>query len=281
MNTVYKFCGTQGITILQNLELKVTPPNEFNDPFEFTPKMVCSAPLGYMTREDVCRWLYQTASCKGFSGSFDEFKIQYLKRLEDNASKTKQAMAETMEGSLPFVEQEFLDEVSKRFGILCMSGRRNSILMWGHYCDRALGLIIGFDKSSEMFHQEKGLKAVDYVKERVVFDSCWEDGSPEMAKYEEQVIFSKSLDWDYEREFRQIISLSSPLLIKKPLKCKVHTPGYFLPFLPEAIVSVTLGPRCPPELADEVRTLLQRPGFSRVKLDRAVLHKDDFTLEFE
>src|SRR5229473_2980703 len=97
MDTVYKFGGAHGLTILHTLQLKITPPNEFNDPFEFTPKMVCSDPVRYMRREDVCTWWYETASSRGFSGSFDEFKIQYLTRLKDNVSKTKQAMAETME----------------------------------------------------------------------------------------------------------------------------------------------------------------------------------------
>lgn len=40
MGTVYKFCGKYGLEILRTLELKVTPPNQFNDPFEFTSKDV-------------------------------------------------------------------------------------------------------------------------------------------------------------------------------------------------------------------------------------------------
>jgi hypothetical protein len=33
----FKYCNETGVLILKNLQLKVTPPNEFNDPFEFSP----------------------------------------------------------------------------------------------------------------------------------------------------------------------------------------------------------------------------------------------------
>jgi hypothetical protein len=129
-----------------------------------------------------------------------------------------------------------------------------------------------------IFQQGKGLKPVNYVKKRVVFDSCWEIGSRELETYEEQIIFSKSAAWDYENEFRQSFMLSSPSLITRPVK-KVS--GYFLPLPPEAIVSVTLGPRCSTQLDNKVRKILQKPSLCHVKLDRAALHKGDFLVEFE
>lgn len=33
---LFKYCDLNGLKILQNLEIKVTPPSELNDPFEFT-----------------------------------------------------------------------------------------------------------------------------------------------------------------------------------------------------------------------------------------------------
>lgn len=47
MDTVYKYCGKHGLAILRNLELLVRPPNQFNDPFEFTPRMFYSGPVRY------------------------------------------------------------------------------------------------------------------------------------------------------------------------------------------------------------------------------------------
>src|SRR5947209_7189839 len=36
---LFKYCDQRGIDILQSLRLKVTPPIEFNDPFEFIPRV--------------------------------------------------------------------------------------------------------------------------------------------------------------------------------------------------------------------------------------------------
>lgn len=306
MEIVYKFCDKYGLEILRNLELKVTPPNQFNDPFEFTPNNFCSDPVGYATknleREPALQILYRMLQHKGkFSGSFEEFK-KIAKRDKD---KWVPILAEAPYYTSPFVDKALLDEVRKGYGILCLSKRRDKILMWGHYCDKLLGIVIGFDKSSAVFQQGKGLRPVTYVKERVACDACWEVGSPELLQFEEQVIFFKSDEWLYEDEFRQFFPLSSTSLKKKPLdnkekysknflwKCvrsfkkfvglknKDQPTGYFLPFPPEAIVSVTLGPRSSPELEKEVREILQKPCYADVKLDHAVFHKSDFVLEFE
>jgi len=278
MDTVYKYCGKHGLEVLRNLELLVRPPNQFNDPFEFTPKMSCSDMARYVKSGPVCKYWYKIArSEKGFSGSFSEFKIKYLERVEKNISEITQGMAKVMQVTLPLCEKEFLDEVSKRFGVLCMSQKRDSILMWGHYCTKPFGLVIGFDKSAAVFQQDKGLRLVNYVKERVIFDACWAAGSPELLKYEEDVILSKSDAWIYEGEFRQFFWLSK----LKPKPLDDGTAGHFLPFPAEAIVSVTLGPRCSPDFEKDVRELLVKPSFPNVKLDRAVLNKNDFIIEFE
>jgi hypothetical protein len=278
MDTVYKYCGANGLKILRDLELKVTPPNQFNDPFEFTPKMGYSDPVGYAKRnlqqESVLKWLYEQKRAKGkFAGSFQEF--------QERASAHQNEIIEAFVNVLPLgaaqAEKDFLDDVSKQMGVLCMSARRNSILMWGHYCDKPLGLVIGFDGSSKIFRQGKGLGPVVYVKERIFFDACWAIGTPEMEKYNHQVVYSKSDVWSYEEELRQLFWLSA----LKPKVLDNGIPGYFLPFPSEAIVSVTLGPRCSPDLENKVRELLQKPYFSNAKLDRAVLHNNDFVLEFE
>ncbi len=43
---LYKYAGASGMRILDDLGLKVTPPNELNDPFELTPRS-----LDRMTRQ--------------------------------------------------------------------------------------------------------------------------------------------------------------------------------------------------------------------------------------
>jgi hypothetical protein len=270
MDTVYKFCGKHGLTTLCNLELLVRPPNQFNDPFEFTPKVVYSDQVLYAKRvlalDPVREWLHQLYLKSNFRGTFDEYQ-----------KLSGKVLAEAPEHTSPLFETELLNEVSKLFGVLCLSTRRDSILMWGHYCDKSSGLVIGFDKSSGIFQQEKGLRPVDYLKERVVFDACWKNGTPEMDSYNHKLIFSKSDAWIYEQELRQFFWLSK----LKPKPLDNGTLGHFLSFPAEAVVSVTLGPRCLPEFEKDVQETVLKPPFFDVKLDRAVLNKDNFTIEFK
>jgi hypothetical protein len=80
MSTVYKYCSNRGVDILNNLELKITPANQFNDPFEFTPHIICSDLEGearsLFEPQDTAffnaRYLEDKASGK-FTGSFPEF----------------------------------------------------------------------------------------------------------------------------------------------------------------------------------------------------------------
>jgi hypothetical protein len=195
-----------------------------------------------------------------------------------NQSKVIAALGNESYFAIAEAEKDYLPGVSKEIGVLCLSGRRDNILMWGHYCDQPRGLVIGFDKSHAVFRQGLGLRPVLYVKQRVCYNACWKDGSPDLETYRDQIILSKSADWSCECEFRQIFKLSSPSLVKRPLRD--NTTGFFLCFSPEAIVSVTLGPRVSSDCESEVKEILQKAHFSRVKLDRAVLNKCDFELEF-
>jgi len=278
MDTVYKYCGSHGVAVLRNSELKITPPNQFNDPFEFTPRMICSDTSRYAkrlfkTKANIKKLYEMKREDGGLAGSFHEFR----KFMSDRRPLLFGMMKEAMQHTLPDSEKRLLDRVSELHGVLCMSSQRDSILMWGHYCDKLLGLVIGFDGTSEVFRQGKGLKPVAYLSQRVIFDALWVNGSREMAKFEDQIVFSKSAEWSYEKELRQFFRLSS--LIRKPLDD--GSVGHFLKFPPISVVSVTLSPRCSPEQEKEVRTILQRPDYTHVKLDRAVLNETSFELGFE
>jgi hypothetical protein len=146
--------------------------------------------------------------------------------------------------------------------------------MWGHYCDKHGGLVIGFDSSNSIFQK---LREVDYVRERVIFDATWTESDPKIGVFETEMTFSKNKDWIYEEELRQLFTLDS--LVSKPLDD--GTPGYFLPIPSEAVMSVALGAKCSGELERKVRSTLSQSCYSHVKLDRVILHDSKFALTFQ
>jgi hypothetical protein len=272
MNLVYKYCNTHGVDILQNLELKITPPNQFNDPFELTPHIICSNPSDLATswRQRHLMPLYMRQKELGrFNGSYSEFQ-KFIDLHHGNWLDSR------VEVAFKNVQKNLLDYQSKENGILCMSKRRDSILMWGHYCEMHRGLVIGFDSSYKLFHNLPFLFPVNYVTKRPKMAANWDTSDPEIQEAIYQTMSSKSKDWIYEQELRQFFKLSK--LKKKPLKNK--TVGYFQPISTDAIATVSLGVRCSKKLENKVRSLLKTPHFSHVKLNRAVLHESEFALKF-
>jgi hypothetical protein len=279
MSTVYKYCDNHGVDILQNLELKITPANQFNDPFEFTPHVICSdikiEAKNLIEPQDASLFneIYQREKASGkFGGSLREFMEKCI------ASHGMQAIL-NMNTNL---QSSNLDLMSAHVGVLCLSKERNSIVMWGHYGDKHHGLVIGFDGSHAIFQVGAGLHPVNYVQEPVSWDTSWEMGGAQECKYLKTLPFSKNAEWKYEGELRQIFPLDK--CIPKPFKDKSSGKegiGHFHPIPPEALVSVSLGAKCSPELEKKVQLVLQDKHLSHVKLDRARLHKSRFELTFE
>lgn len=278
MAAVYKYCDSHGVEILRNTELKITPPSQFNDPFEFTPRVTCSnlprKAKALLRNKDNVRGLYLSKKATGqFTGSFREFRDSLRKARPQLRDLTELAFRMAMAKA----QMEYLDHISTRFGILSMSKRRDSILMWGHYCKSHRGLVIGFDGEWEVFRLGKGLRPVQYVRERVQFDTSWKPGTAPCSQFTDQLILSKGLDWAYEQELRQMFGLER--LVKKLIRN--GTPSFFCPFPSSIVLSVTLGARCSPEAEHGIRSVLQEKRYSHVRLDRAVLHESDFALDFE
>jgi len=86
---------------------------------------------------------------------------------------------------------------------------------------------------------------------------------------------TKSLDWSYEREWRQLFSIRKC----KKLRVESGSVQYFQELPARAIASVILGVRCQPDTEMAVRELLRTRNLKHVRLQRAVLHDRDFRLK--
>jgi len=96
--------------------------------------------------------------------------------------------------------------MSSRCGILCLSTKYDSLPMWAHYANMALGFVIEFeDLQSEYSGDETGIlneiKEIDYKNKRsgVTFNK---------GSYK-SLFFEKNKDWEYESEKRIVTDLNS------------------------------------------------------------------------
>ena len=147
---LYKYCGPIGADILNSLRLKVTPPDQFNDPFEFTPKSNCN-----FTRDSIKDLPFDR---KSVLRMWEEMPVQKRGQIDfDTLYSTFQS---ELSGGLKRIPQDYKDQIVKRFhaeanriamnapsflgehfGVVCFSEVPDDILMWSHYTGKHQGFV--------------------------------------------------------------------------------------------------------------------------------------------
>lgn len=276
MPTVFKYCDAYGANILTDLELKVTPPNQFNDPFEFMAHLICSNPLRWANEyfnEAKIRDFYTSGILEGsFKGSLNAFRKQFI---ANRPRFLKEWIKPRMGEAISHTQEKVLDDISGSLGVLCLSKKGDSIVMWGHYCDKHRGIVIGLDDANPLFKTGLGLRSVAYASARITFDVALSLSPKDRDKLNESIMFTKNEEWCYEDEVRQLFNLRS----MRQRKLSDGKPGYFCPIPPQAIVSVYLGAKCATPLEAQVRSALSTPQLSHVQLSRVRLHECEFRLD--
>jgi hypothetical protein len=273
---LYKYCDARGIDILLHRRLKVTPFNQFNDPFELAPRMrpdlsVEDAHRG-IADLDFQRKLYEvTVTESGYNGSFEQFQqlvslvheglaAKLVEEYPDSAARFRLTHAETM---------------SREFGLICLSEVPEDILMWSHYTKGHTGLLIGFDTANQFF-AESPLQQVEYKRERVLIGHYIDPRDPPISEIVKALIKTKSHDWSYEKEWRQMHFLARCL--SQPDSTKPDRHIYYKATSPSTVCEVITGCRCNVAGISEILSL---PEFRHVKWRRARVHDADFKLVFE
>ena len=193
-------------------------PANFNDPLDCAPIVVPDLPtdelkllLAHMVRE---------RTAKELDGALRKLKLR-----GDNAiarrDKLSQTEANYLIGELAYnataPDAQSLDDAlgdavenelrkSHIRGVLCLSAKYNSPLMWSHYADQHRGVCVEYDVSTL---ESTDLHRVTYDQPREVRASRvrdWLINGDEAAKEEVEraCLLTKSRQWSYEAEWRLI-----------------------------------------------------------------------------
>jgi hypothetical protein len=237
---LYKYCGHHGVDILRTLRLKVTPPNKFNDIFEFTPASIGANPVKWAEANEIPQLAPQirkrlAAKGKIFEGSDQEFRDFVEREAKEPVFASPDQVREMC--------RRILDHVSKTIGLICFSRRKNNLLMWSHYADGHKGIVIGFDVPPHL----KTLEA-DYQSQRLAWRLSKDSTPQEFLQETENLVRRKSWHWRYEREVRVLWSLAD---CERDVDCN-GTVQFFKKITPETIKEVILGYRC--DVNSEIET---------------------------
>lgn len=280
--SIYKFVTDQRIDILENLQIRFTPPIEFNDPFELYPYLETVLPLEdfYIAIDD---------------GSDDEFVETFVQTIEENyvnplpkdelirmalqfrpivKDSSKHLLSDIFRKFSSIVNPHIQTSMNNFFGIMCSSGHPLDIRMWGHYTNNHKGFVIVFDENHDFFQQKsqkekyRSIREVSYTEDRPRVNSVLN------INYSE-IFFTKSKVWDYEREWRLIRPLSEADKIEEKENKKLH----FFNLPPECIEGVIFGVRTSEEVIGRVKDVFKGSNNFKTKLlSKTVLSENEFSL---
>ncbi len=268
---LYQYTNNDGIKILSDLTWKVTPPNEFNDPFEMSPCVESKDPAGFLQAQ-VSTWLSSEDFYKKIRGNprFSQFKtFQDYQRgarpiLEGSASRVVGASIDVDEG----IQKQILNILSKSLGVICLTKTPKHHLMWAHYADKHKGLVFEFDENHKYFKGE--FFKVEYSRDRFVYDPTGADRRSQIEAF----VKRKSKEWKYEQEWRLIVGLNQASKVNLSSGQVI----YLLKIKPKIIKSVTFGLRTSDDLKMKVKNELSLPHFSHVKLYQIIPSKAQYKL---
>jgi hypothetical protein len=277
---LYKYAGRSGIRILETLRLKITPPNEFNDPFEITPfskrfRSLADLHKDLMSQPEKSRNLYESMKSDGaFKGSYSNFMKGLPQALTHYYPEYKKRSAKEMAKR----DLKTLDDISPNLGVLCLSEPPNSVPMWSYYGQHHQGIAFGLDieRIGGMLPGPHGF--VKYRKHRVRVNPYRPTRSVISRQERLKTVFTKSSEWRHEREYRRVFLLSD--LIFVPIGKKGRK-TYFLDIGSGAIREIVFGCRVKSSLEKRIRKELDRRKrtFSHVRLFRCVKHPSKFALK--
>lgn len=149
---------------LQNNSIYFAPIRSFNDPFENTFRIDSS-----------------------FS-SVGHYKLMDGRKIK-NEKQHKKLMNEIL--------TTYKTQSLSKFGIACFSILPTNYLMWSHYSENHKGFCLGFDTTQDMSFFKEAEK-VSYCEMLPNVDFNKDELSSQFV----EIIYSKSLEWNYEQEYR-------------------------------------------------------------------------------
>lgn len=191
---LYKYLPSERIDVIQNLEIRFSPLQSLNDPFEASPLIDMS-----LEKEDMVSFIES-----GLNELWSNTK-EYEKT-EENKLSLEQAKKELIEKSEVLMcsrnaGHEVIKLLGDNLGILSLSRSEHSLLMWSHYASGNTGYVLGFHDEHEFFRKKDQRGnitkpiAVVYSQKRIQI-------SPKDENYYQKLLFKKPLEWAYEEEER-------------------------------------------------------------------------------
>lgn len=306
---LFKYFAPQAtLRFLNTWDVRLTPPNQFNDPFEMIPPVDLLVESEIFSPDSLRREFAKRIAID-MNGKFGEnsqlatlFASSLLGELSAGAERhflrmLPKTSREQVKVDLPImraqlqagliqaremlptfaakVERSVHNTVQEKIGAFCLTENGIHPLMWAHYADEHRGAVIEFDEQSSCFNRRRSatdelgsLRKVRYSKVRPVLNGDSGDN------WFQVLALTKAIEWEYEQEVRLLLELSAADSVVRENIHLLHVP-------PRDVRSVTLGCRASEELLKQVTILLMGNSLtSHVKIRKAEIDQKSFVLNY-
>lgn len=304
---VYKYLTPERIDVLKNQKIRFTQANLLNDPFESLPYVakIMSETDESTFYDDLIRPVIGQFGNRKLSA--EDIPTEYRSQISDEVLKeiSKYSIEEAL-GLIPALHPRELSKVlftstgeeldlnlseklknswSTIYGILSLATSNSNITMWSHYAQYHAGFVVEFDLDNEMFHKKVSdkdpfriLKPVQYSKKRPSLELLKFDLSEEEYIFElaNKILYTKSLDWSYENEYRIIYDLRE----HDEKIARKEQDIYLFDFRPSAIKSLFIGVNSSYQFKEDIYAVLAKKEFSHVKIYQGRLDRKEYLIEF-
>ncbi len=223
----------------------LSSPTVFNDPFDTSAQVINEGNI----LEKRKRWM----------------EISKKQAPQLNRKQRELEVSRLMAGyanKLENIQKSFQNNMAK-MGISCLTENPRNLLMWGHYAKQHKGIVLQFEIAqdpSAMLHAVK----VDYSNEYPVINFA-----QDLAGQLEKSMLRKSVDWEYEKEWRMFI---------------VGGASTYLKFQPKALTGVIFGCRADDQLRLTIKKLVsdrQAKKLPTLKFYNAKMHQSQYKIILE
>ncbi|MFZ4126331.1 MAG: DUF2971 domain-containing protein, partial [Rickettsiales bacterium] len=220
--TLYKYVDAKAAeAIIESQKFRWGTPSHFKDPFDFNFNV-----MGKFNADNETKKFMREARTMVANPYFEEVEVHpvikglvmAIKREEESKRKTLYA---TLENNIRAKYRKLEDiakninwecgEFTRRIGIFCSSATHDNLAMWTHYADNHAGIVIKIKTFRNNAPNEfANVKPVKYkntlpsVINHELLKLAVPNEEPVASKVYEDFVYTKSLDWAYEQEFRSI-----------------------------------------------------------------------------
>jgi Protein of unknown function (DUF2971) len=277
--SLYKYLHSERTDVLRDQRIRFSSPAVLNDPFELKPHLKTIATIEYAEarRKTVLAAIVKEEFALLPTLLREKFnEEELLEKIKSQSDAFAEMFSSASEFLAPYLQTSMGKRLEELLGILCLSESATNLLMWAHYAEAHKGFVLQFDNSSSFF--DTRVSEEDELRQlrRVTYSS--KRPSLVLSEVNDMSSFmTKSIDWQYEREWRMILPLDNASCVRQIGEDVIHL--FDIPA--SSITSVILGCRMLDAKKREIQQiLLKQPQYAHVECIQATIDQENYCLNF-